>query len=230
MTPLRVKGHALAEIGVTLWKDPASVRFLRPWLRTLRSPPAALHDGLPWMNFKVIRWLDAHLRPTMDVFEYGSGGSTAFVARRVRRLVSVESEEAWYRTVADGLRREGIRNCDLRCVPPDALSGPEPPYGPRSYTSYAPHTRGHSFEAYVRTIDAHPDGSLDLVIVDGYARPSAVTHAIPKVKRGGFLLLDDSDRAYTAPALPLLAGFPRTDFIGASPFQRSLQQTSVWRL
>ena len=80
-----------------------------------------------------------------------------------------------------------------------------------------------------RSSTTFPDESFDLVIVDGYARPSCVLHAIPKIRRGGHLLLDDSDREYTRPAIPVLDGLPRRDFVGAAPFQRSLQQTSIWR-
>ena len=224
-------GRFAAEVGMALWADPPSVLFLRRWLRTLRPGHNPLLDGLPWMNFSVIRWLDAYLRPTMDVFEYGSGGSTAFVASRVRRLVSVEHDPPWHASVSRALRERGIRNCDLRLVPP--VRRPETadvPYGPGSYTSFAPHTRGYSFEDYVRSIDAFPDGSFDLVIVDGYARPSAVARAIPKVRPMGYLLLDDSDQEYARPALPALNGFPRRDFVAVAAFQRTVQRASIWRI
>jgi len=183
------------------------------------------------MNFKVIRWLDSYLRPSMDVFEYGAGGSTPFVARRVHRLISVEHDPRWFTVVSDVLAVEGIRNCALRLVPAvKSERATTVPYGPRSYTSFAPHTKGYTFEAYVRTIEDYADGAFDLVIVDGYARPSAVAHAIPKIRPGGYLLLDDSDGEYVRPAIPVLDGFPRRDFLALAPFERGLQQASVWRI
>lgn len=231
MTALVQNVRKLAELGVTIRKDPNSLRFLGRWMRSLTPGHTSYQDSLPWMSFKVIRWLDQYLKPEMDVFEYGSGGSTPFIARRVRRLVSVEHDRRWYDLVARTLREQELWNCDLTFVPP-ARNPPVAsiPYGPTSFTSFALWTRGYSFEAYARSIEEYPDRSFDLVLVDGYSRPSAVNCALPKVRRGGYLLLDDSDREYAWPALPLLESFPRTDFVGAAPFQRNLQQASVWRL
>jgi len=39
----------------------------------------------------------------------------------------------------------------------------------------------------------HPDGSLDLVVVDGIQRAECVQAAIPKLRRGGWLYLDNTD-------------------------------------
>ncbi len=51
-----------------------------------------------------------------------------------------------------------------------------------------------SFEKYVRSIDRFIDKSLDLVIIDGRARLSCITHALKKIRPGGYLMLDDSER------------------------------------
>jgi Methyltransferase domain len=44
-----------------------------------------------------------------------------------------------------------------------------------------------------------PDGCLDLVIVDGINRADCVLAALPKMRTGGTLLLDDTDRHMTRP-------------------------------
>lgn len=231
--PARMRERAIRIRGVAacLSKDPGSVRFLPTWLRTLRPGHGPLQDRLPWMSFKVIRWLDRFLKPSMHVFEYGAGGSTPFVARRVHKLVTVEHDPHWIAPVAEVLRSDGIVNCEMVLIPPvEDPSRRNVPFGPRSYTSFSPEAAGYSFEAYVRGIDAFADKGFDLVLVDGTARPSAVAHAIPKVRPGGYLLLDDSDKEFSLSALPLLEGFPREDFVGVNPFERYLQQTSVWRM
>lgn len=227
----RERANRIYAMAICLSKDLGSVRFLPRWIRTLHDGHSPLHDRLPWMNFKAIRWLDGFLEPTMRVFEYGAGGSTPFLAKRVRSLVTVEHDPRWVEPVAEVLRKDGLTNCELVLIPPvPDSSRRNVPFGPRSYTSMFPEAAGYSFEAYVRGIDAYPDRSFDLVIVDGTARPSAVAHAIPKVRHGGYLLLDDSDQPYSLPAVPLLAGFPRRDFVAVNPFQRYLQQSSVWQL
>jgi hypothetical protein len=150
----------------------------------------------------------------MNVFEYGAGGSTLFIARRVRRVTSIEHEPSWYDLVARTLREDGLSNCDLRLIPAEREpSLRDVPYGPASYTSMNPHAIGFSFENYVRSIEEHPDRSFDVVVVDGYARFSCIAD-LDKV-RG---------------AVRYLNRFPRTTFVGVTPFQTDIRQTSVWRL
>lgn len=231
MKPPSAKRQILAEVADTMSRDPFSVQFLRPWIWSLLPGHDPLTDELPWMNFRVIRWLRSYLGPEMDVFEYGSGGSTVFAAKRVRKVVSVEHDPAWHARVLSALRAQGITNCDLRLVLPDPCSSlQEVPYGPRSYTSRTSHAAGLRFEAYVKTIDEFPDHSLDLVVVDGYSRFSCVGHAIPKVRPGGYLLVDDTDWRKHREIVAYLDKYQRTDFVGATPFQRNFRQTTTWRL
>lgn len=225
------KLEIMAEMLGTVALDPRSLRFLRPWIRSLRAGQSPLGSSIPWMNFKVIRWLREYLKPTMAVFEYGTGGSTIFLGRRVRSLTSIEHDPRWFDLVCRAVDAEGLRNCELRLVPAEPRPGLDAvPYGFRSYTSKSPEAFGQSFEAYVRTIDGVPDRSLDLALVDGYARLSCVAHAVPKMRVGGYLLFDDTDWSKHRPAFDYLMSFPRTDFVGVTPFQRNLRKTSIWKI
>lgn len=223
----RMLGQALDSIGA----DPLGVQFAARWIRTLLPGHSPLNDRIPWMNFRAWRWLRSYLKPEMRVFEYGSGGSTLFLAKRVANVVSVEHDVAWYEFVADALREDGVWNCDLRMVPPEERRElKDAPYDPASFASEPPEGNGFTFERYVRSIDEFPDRSFDLVIVDGFARHACVAESIGKVRPGGYFLIDDTDWEKYHPACRLLAGFPRTDFVGITPFQLNIRQTSVWRL
>lgn len=85
------------------------------------------------------------------------------------------------------------------------------------------------FDGYVAAIDEEAADSFALVIVDGRARTECVRHAMPKVKPGGLLLLDDTDRVRYQPAIALLSGWERHVFEGLKPGEPSPAQTSVWR-
>jgi hypothetical protein len=87
-----------------------------------------------------------------------------------------------------------------------------------------------NFESYVKTIDDYADEHFDLVVVDGRARTACVLQALPKVRRGGFLLLDDSYRGEYSPAMAALAGQGRNDFRGLAPYNTDLGQTTVWEI
>ncbi|HYS70812.1 MAG TPA: hypothetical protein VEM95_00145, partial [Thermoplasmata archaeon] len=139
-----------------------------------------------------------------------------------------ESDAAWYEVVSRALRAAGITNADLRLVPPELPHAAKVPRGSVDYE--APEMPGRTFEAYARSIDTSPDASFDLVCVDGYARPACIAHALPKIRGGGYLLLDNSDWTVYRDMIASLAKYPRTDFGGVGPFQATSWRTSVWRI
>ena len=126
-----------------------------------------------------IRFCDSHFSGGRNALEFGSGRSTRWFAKRVDRLTSVEHAEEWHRIVSKELQDEGVGNVDYLHIPLDHLeSAPE-------QTTYDP------IPAYVRAADRFDDGTLDFVIVDGHYRTHCVRRALPKLRRGGYLLVDD---------------------------------------
>jgi len=168
----------------------------------------------------------------MKVFEYGAGGSTLFLAKRVRELVSVEHDASFHNVVAERLARQGIKNCRLILCQPESAPREMPlgAYSTTSFTSFASRHMGESFEKYVKAIDAYPDGYFDLVMIDGRSRASCVRRAIGKVKPGGAVILDNSERPGYAGARRLLGEFTCLDMFGLVPWNMDLYQTSVWRV
>jgi predicted O-methyltransferase YrrM len=222
----------LATMGAVLLRHPREARFAHLWLRSLLPGHNPLEDELPWITFRAIQWLLDYLQPQMRAFEYGAGGSTLFLAKRVRELISVEHDEAFHSVVADRLAKSGIQNCRLvLCRPETLVEGQaEAPYGTDSFTSFQSKYRGRSFENYVKAIDEYPNGYFDLVLVDGRARASCVRRALRKVRQGGALLLDNSERPAYGAARSLLSGNPCLDLFGVVPWNLVPYQTSVWRI
>jgi hypothetical protein len=212
----------LSGLGL-LARDRRSLRFAAPYLRSLAGDRSPLDDGIPWLTYRAVAWLRRTLGREMKVFEYGSGGSTIFFAGRVNAVVSVEHDPAWHTLTEQALEKLGLHNVTyLLREPCPASDG--------SFASTDPAYAGQSFETYVTSIDAYPDATFDLVSVDGRARPACVIRAIPKVKPGGYLLLDDSDRPYYREGIDLLAGQARLDFRGVAPYKTEPSQTSVWKI
>lgn len=78
------------------------------WWRSLRSgrPEDAQGHPLPWYTYPMIHLLDARLGALSQpfaVFEFGSGNSTLWWARRAGQVVSVEDSPAWYDIVSPQL-------------------------------------------------------------------------------------------------------------------------------
>lgn len=220
-------------MGAVLVRHPRECRHAHLWLRSLLPGHNPLDDELPWITFRAIQWLLSYLRPEMRVFEYGAGGSTLFLAKRVKELVSVEHDETFHWVVADRLAKQGIGNCRLVLSRPERPSPqpvPDVAYGTASFTSFEPRHAGEWFEKYVKVIDEYPDGYFDLVMIDGRSRASCVRRAVHKVKPAGALLLDNSERPAYAVARRLLDGYPCTNMFGVVPWNLVPYQTSVWRI
>jgi hypothetical protein len=136
----------------------------------------------------------------MAVFEWGSGGSTLFFARRVARVVSIEYDAGWCEAVAQRLRAHALANAELRHVPPERGDDGA------LYRSSDPGFAGMSFRRYVHGVLDYPDRAFDVILVDGRARFGCLVTALPKLKDDGVLILDDSEREDATEACALLTG------------------------
>jgi hypothetical protein len=212
-----------------LLQEPGDIQYLHRWIKSLLPGHSPLRDETPWITFKAISWLEARLSANMRVFEYGSGGSTFFFSRRVLEVISVEHDYAYHATVSELIKQKEIANCTCilqEPVPFGSLGVPA--YSTTSFTSFANRYAGMSFENYVRTIDKYADQSFDLVVVDGRARASCIAQSLTKIRRGGFLVLDNSERPGYRGAKKLLERYSRHDFPGIVPSNMMIYQTSIW--
>jgi hypothetical protein len=162
------------------------------WIESKRRGYPCRPDGteLPWMNYAVIAFLERRLNQTLSVFEYGSGYSTLFYARRVRSVISVEYDQAWYASIGPRLPS----NAKLLFVPHDVDGD------------------------YCRAI-ARGGDQFDVVVVDGKDRVNCVKQSMQALSSRGVIVLDDSERAKYAPAISYAQdnGFLTLDFEGIKP-------------
>lgn len=124
------------------------------------------HPNQPWLVGEAVDLLASLLRPTDVGLEWGSGRSTAWLAGRVGRLVSVEDSEVWASKVRVILGERGLQ-VDYRV---------------------------HTGQDYVDVVSAFEDGSLDFCLIDGSCRDACARAAIPKIKPGGLMVIDDVQR------------------------------------
>jgi predicted O-methyltransferase YrrM len=54
---------------------------------------------IPWLHPVVIAYFESILQPDFEVLEHGSGGSTLWLAERVKSVLSVENEAEWMERV-----------------------------------------------------------------------------------------------------------------------------------
>lgn len=214
-----------------LLHEPFSIKLAHLWINSLLPGHNALKDKVQWITFKAKAWMESYLKPDMFVFEYGSGGSTLFLSRRINTLISIEHDKSWYRKVSNVLSKGKISNCEyILCEPEEKISGAMFSGDLKTYTSELRKYTGMNFEKYVKSIYKYSSGSFDLVIVDGRARVSCILYAISKIRPGGYLMLDNSERERYSDAISFLADYKRTDFFGIGPYSTYLWQTSLWEI
>jgi SAM-dependent methyltransferase len=199
-----------ARIFLALAKRPRDVpRYMAHSGLTRRSP---MQLGLPWMPYSVIDFLDRWIDSGTLVYEFGSGGSTFFFARRAGKVVSLENDERWANAVGQQLADQGITNVDLRYVTAD-FSRPE--------------TVAES-EFYM----AIPVERADVVVIDSLdhythgSRPVLFHRAEESIRPGGLVVLDDAWR-YRHLRGESDATEVRT-FRGVGPGTRGAQWTDVF--
>jgi predicted O-methyltransferase YrrM len=137
------------------------------------------HPDEPWLAQKAIGFLDDALPRDGRGLEWGSGRSTSWFGARLAHLTSIEFDAHWYATVSE--MTAGMSNVDLRLIAleHDHSKGTVPYYDP--------------LPRYVSIALEFDDDSLDFVLVDGGYRQACVLAAIPKLKRGGLLVIDNTD-------------------------------------
>lgn len=140
---------------------------------------------LPWWTFAASADVQNFLaqRPHARVFEWGSGSSTLWLAKRSESVISIESDAGWAQMVSQAV--------------PDHVTIVTPSI-PRSGTDTLVRSRrwGYrslDFTAYASAIDAVP-GDFDLIVIDGRAREACFAKALPRLATGGTIVFDNTNR------------------------------------
>lgn len=172
-------------------------RLLRPILKLYQKHLLKKWKGtpIPWMTPAAIDVLHALLTKDMSGFEFGSGRSTLFIAPRVKELVSLEHDQHWFKNIEAELKSKKLSNVQYVHILPANDPSKTIGYPKNNYENYImPATPATCYTAYYSYIDQYPDASFDFIVVDGRARVECAQHAIPKLKPGGMLILDNAER------------------------------------
>jgi predicted O-methyltransferase YrrM len=138
--------------------------------------------------------------------EFGSGISTLFTAPKVKQLISIEHNESWYQMISDRFKNEGITNVDYRFI---AQNNPDL-HSEKSFemTDKLGFEVRKDYVNYYMTVESIPNNSLDFLLVDGRARPECLYYALPKMKKNGLVILDNSEREHYKIAFEFMKEYP----------------------
>ncbi len=91
----------------------AKPRNVIPYFRFSITNSSPLELELPWWSFSAIRKLDKHLNHNHRVFEWGSGGSSVFLARRCKEITTIEHDPDWFELVEKTMTALKIHDSQL---------------------------------------------------------------------------------------------------------------------
>ncbi|WP_322921830.1 class I SAM-dependent methyltransferase [Nocardioides renjunii] len=213
----------LVRYGPEIETPPVEHRW-RHWAYSL----GAVHDSsalveldVPWWTYRaaaeVHAWLTARPAP-VTVFEYGSGASTVWLARRADRVHSVEHHAGFAGQMQQALAEHP--HAVVRVVEP---VGSPRPVVPSRKEGHA----GLDFESYVGAIDEVP-GSFDLVVIDGRAREACLEAAVGRLAPDGMIVFDNSRRQRYREAIRR-SGLRERVLRGLTPSLPYPEQTSLLR-
>ena len=190
----RATGRLLERVGILGEDPPPREHRLRHWAYSLTRA----HDSIgiskldvPWWTYGAIdeveRWL-AGRDGDVRAFEWGSGASTIWLARRV---ASVQLGGAPPRVrhddpgAVDGVAERDVGHRRAGSQRSPAIGSAKEGHG------------GLDFSDYVRHIDG-VGGMFDLIVVDGRAREACLSAALPHLEPDGHHRV----RQHDAPPLP----------------------------
>lgn len=123
------------------------------------------NPGVPWLTQNVVKLLKENVRKTDVYLEFGSGQSTTWFASRVGKIYSVEHDKSWYSIVKNKVGK---------------VSG-------------LVYKLAQTKKDYLSIVDELKDKTVDICLVDGNWRRDCMLVAIPKIKIGGMLILDNAE-------------------------------------
>ena len=189
---MRAVRAAAEPLGLGRTPVSASEHRYRHWLQSLLAIydiDALIRLDVPWWTYDAIGKVETFLkaRPDARVFEWGSGASTVWLAKRAGSVVSIDHDAPWVEFSAPRLAEQG--NARVELVPADARPDPDP-----RFLSGKPGYAGQTFRAYVDAIDRQ-EGLFDLIVVDGRARAACLEKAVRRLAQGGLIVFDNSHRS-----------------------------------
>lgn len=166
-------------------------------------------NPIPWYTYSAIEQLSKWDFSQCDVLEYGCGNSTLWWAARARSVVSIESSPEWHNRVQSRLPG----NCNLIL----------------SKTSAGDATAAE-LDAYCQV--ASELGQFDVIVIDGVNLPGirrrCMEVALPHLRVGGLLIIDNSDWLPETCRQLRETGFMEIDFSGLGPLNDAAETTSLF--
>ncbi len=173
------------------------------WFNSFQSkmPVDVNGEPIPWVTYSFIDFIEKRIKKSHQIFEFGSGNSTFYYAKRAGRVVSVEHDKLWF----------------------DLIYGNKPSNSDMIFCELEDDGK------YCRMAGGF-DEKFDIIIVDGRDRVNCCKQSVLALTTGGVLVLDDSERTQYQEVGPYMKslGYKEIAFSGIAPGSFIYKSTSVF--
>ncbi len=144
---------------------------------------------IPWMTYSAIFQIEQYSFEGMTAFEWGTGYSSLFWAKRCAHLTTIDHNKEW----TDFVKNKNSKNIQAYTV---------------DISDYATSITSFSQPFDLIIIDGDTKNKM---------RYSCAIHAMAKLATGGLIILDNSDWQPNACQLLRSNGFSQSDYMGLGP-------------
>lgn len=164
-----------------------------------QKPIDAHGKPIPWFTYPATEYLESLDLSMVNIFEWGSGNSSAYFADRCLSIESVESDREWYEYQLKIAKQNQVVSL-----------------------------KHEGSEDYPNAINNGQHDVYDIIIVDGKQRVRCCSAAIAKLDKGGLLILDNSDWYPRLCESLRNHNFVQIDFHGHGPINPYTWSTSIF--
>jgi precorrin-6B methylase 2 len=173
------------------------------WMNSFKQeiPVDKENKPLPWVTYSFIDFISGRLNNTLNIFEFGSGNSTIWYAKKVKSVISVEHDENWFEKIKNNM--------------PDNVN-----------INYKKLVYGGEYSNFSNLLNK----KFNIIIVDGRDRVNSIINSTNSLCKDGVIILDDSEREEYIKGVQYLQnnGYKKLDFWGISPGYFLNKCTSVF--
>jgi len=177
------------------------------------------------MVYEATEWLKDKFSENMRVFEYGTNDATFFFANNgVKELITIEHDPEHYEEV-ENLKLNFEKTKIYHILIEAAKIDFSVPYSHLSFGSNQEEYLNYNFKKYVEYINRFPDKAFHIVFINGRSRASCIPIGVSKVKKDGYLILNNSERFEYSNAMDVFL-----NKYEARTFSQGKKQTTIWEI
>ena len=161
------------------------------WINSFikKEPVDKNNSPTPWLTYPALDFLSERLNRDLLIFEYGSGNSTIYYSKIVKKVIAVEHNKEWYKKIKNKLPENSqiiFVNLDYNGI-------------------------------YCQAIKSM-NQKFDIIIIDAEDRVNCIKNCLNNLSENGVIILDDSEREEYCEGIEFLKQnkFKRLDFWGIS--------------